>query len=210
MTAIAGRRVAIVGAGVLGLAAGRVLARRGIAVDLYERWPDVAGMASAFDLGNGVWLDRYYHHLFQSDREMISLHEELVPGDLEWHRSSVGMYADGRIWPFVTPLDLLRYGPLALPDRMRLGVATLALTRRSDWQRMDDISALDWLQRACGERAVAKVWRPLLLGKFGDLKLTARFVVFSCEGPAQMRSGIIIHKNLCSGRQFVLFKKDTQ
>jgi len=37
------RRAAIVGAGVTGLVAGRELARRGFAVTLYERWPDVGG-----------------------------------------------------------------------------------------------------------------------------------------------------------------------
>src|SRR5439155_1134486 len=64
------RRVAIVGAGVTGLVAGRELARRGFSVELYERWPDVAGQASAFEVAPGVWLERYYHHLFPSDREM--------------------------------------------------------------------------------------------------------------------------------------------
>ncbi|HEX4743473.1 MAG TPA: FAD-dependent oxidoreductase [Candidatus Limnocylindria bacterium] len=161
-------RVAIVGAGVTGLVAARALLARGHAVDLYERWPDVAGQASAFDLGNGVYLDRYYHHLFESDRYMIELHEELLPGQLEWHRSTVGMYARGRIWPFTTPRDLLSYGPLPLADRVRLGLAVVRLTRRDDWERMDDISAAEWLRQACGERAYRGVWLPLLLGKFGD------------------------------------------
>ena len=161
------RRVAIVGAGVTGLVAGRELLRRGFAVSLYERWPDVAGQASAFDLGNGVWIDRYYHHLFQSDRDMIALHDELLPGQLEWHRSSVSIWARGRTWPFVSPLDLLRYGPLPVVDRLRLGSAVLRLTARVDWEAMDDIAALDWLREACGERAVESVWTPLMLGKFG-------------------------------------------
>jgi len=161
------RRVAIVGAGVAGLAAGRELARRGHHVTLYERWPDVSGQASAFDLGNGVWIDRYYHHLFQSDSEMIALHDELLPGELEWHTSSVGIWARGRVWPFVSPLDLLRYRPLPLVDRMRLGYSVLRLTARTDWERMDDIGALDWLRNASGERALASVWTPLMLGKFG-------------------------------------------
>ncbi|HEV8229719.1 MAG TPA: FAD-dependent oxidoreductase, partial [Candidatus Limnocylindria bacterium] len=161
------KRVAIVGAGVTGLVAGRELARRGIPVTLVERWPDVAGQASAFDVGGGVWLDRYYHHLFQSDREMIALHDELLPGELEWHTSSVGIWARGRVWPFVSPLDLLRYQPLPFIDRLRLGRAVLRLTARTDWERMDDIAALDWLREACGERAVTSVWTPLLLGKFG-------------------------------------------
>src|SRR2546428_6783025 len=127
-------RVAIVGAGVTGLVAGRELARRGHSIDLYERWPDVGGQASAFDLGNGVWIDRYYHHLFESDEEMTRLHEELLPGRLEWHISTMGIFARRRIWPFVTPLDLLRYRPIPMLERLRLGLATLALQRRSDWE----------------------------------------------------------------------------
>ena len=161
------RRVAIVGAGVAGLVAGRELLRAGFAVTLFDRWPDVGGQASAFDLGNGVWIDRYYHHLFQSDSDMIALHDELLPGDLEWHRSSVSIWARGRTWPFVSPTDLLRYGPLPLIDRLRLGTAVLRLSARTDWEAMDDVSALEWLRGACGERAVDSVWTPLMLGKFG-------------------------------------------
>jgi len=165
--AVVPRKVAIIGAGVTGLVAGRELARRGHTVAIYERWPDVAGQASALDLGNGVWLERYYHHLFRSDREMSALHDELLPGALEWHRSTVGIWAKGRVWPFLGPLDLLRYGPLPPTDRVRLGLAILRLTGRIDWERMDDIPLLDWLRRECGERAVGSVWTPLLLGKFG-------------------------------------------
>ncbi len=33
---------------------------------------------------------------------------------------------------------------------------------------MDDIGALEWLRRTCGERALRSVWLPLMLGKFGD------------------------------------------
>ena len=152
------RRVAIVGAGVTGLVAGRELARRGFAVTLVERWPDVAGQASAFEVAPDVWLERYYHHLFPSDREMIELHEELLPGELEWYPSSVGIFTRGRVYPFVTPKDLLTYAPLPLADRVRLGFVVLRLVGRTDWERMDDI----------GERAVRSVWLPLMLGKFGD------------------------------------------
>ena len=160
--------MAIIGGGVTGLVAARELARSGWSVAIYERWPEVSGQASAFDVGGGVWLDRYYHHLFQSDRDMIALHEELLPGELEWHRSTVGMFADDRFHPFVGPLDLLRYAPLGYADRVRLGLTTLRLMKRTDWERMDDEPVLEWLRAACGERALEKVWRPLLLGKFGD------------------------------------------
>ena len=135
---------------------------------LVERWPDVAGQASAFEVAPDVWLERYYHHLFPSDREMIELHEELLPGELEWYPSSVGIFTRGRVYPFVTPKDLLTYAPLPLADRVRLGFVVLRLVGRTDWERMDDIGALEWLRRTCGERAVRSVWLPLMLGKFGD------------------------------------------
>ena len=162
-----GRRVAVIGAGVTGLVAARELARAGWSVEVFERWPDVGGQASAFDVGSGVLVERYYHHWFRSDLEMVALHDELLPGELEWHRSSVGMFARGRIWPFLTPRDLLGYSPVPAVDRVRLGLAMLSLARRRDWERMDDIGALDWLRRATGPRALDAVWTPLLLGKFG-------------------------------------------
>lgn len=157
----------MIGAGITGLVAARELARAGWSVEMFERWPDVGGQASAFDVGSGVLVERYYHHWFRSDLEMVALHEELLPGELEWHRSSVGMFARGRIWPFLTPRDLLSYSPVPVVDRIRLGFATLSLARRRDWERMDDIGALDWLRRATGPRALDAVWTPLLLGKFG-------------------------------------------
>src|SRR5437899_2742799 len=148
--AVGPRRIAIVGAGVTGLVAGRELARRGFAVTLVDRWPDVAGQASAFEVAPGVWLERYYHHLFPSDCAMIELHEELLPGELEWHPSTVGIFTGGRAYPFVTPRDLLTYAPLPLADRVPLGFVVLRLVGRTDWERMDDIGALEWLRRTCG------------------------------------------------------------
>lgn len=160
-------QIAIVGAGITGLVAARELLREGFSVALYERWPDVGGQASAFDLGNGVWIDRYYHHLFESDVHMSALHEELLPGQLEWHRSSVGMLAGGRIWPFTGPLDLLRYAPLGPLDRVRFGLSVLRLQRCTDWDWLDDTPAVEWLRGACGDAALDAVWGPLLLRKFG-------------------------------------------
>ena len=160
-------RIAVIGAGITGLVAARDLARRGFAVTVYERWPDVGGQASAMEVASGVLVERYYHHLFQSDAEMIALHDELAPGVLEWHESTVANWVAGKWWPFVTPFDLLRYGPLPLVDRVRLGLATVRLTRRTDWEAMDDIRALDWLRAASGDRAIEAIWGPMLLAKFG-------------------------------------------
>ncbi len=40
---------------------------------------------------------------------------------LAWVPTKVGFFAQGRIWNFGTPMDLLRFGPISLIERVRLG-----------------------------------------------------------------------------------------
>ena len=89
-------RVAVLGAGVAGLTAAHRLARAGHAVDVYERWPGLGGQAATLDVGDGVRLERYYHHLFTSDRHIQALYAELgLPDAIEWRPSSVAYFARG-------------------------------------------------------------------------------------------------------------------
>jgi protoporphyrinogen oxidase len=163
-------RVAVIGAGVAGLVAAHRLGERGHACDVYERWPGLGGQAATLDVGQGHLLERYYHHLFTSDRHIADLYTELGMGDeLEWRPSSVAFFADGRQWPFVTPQDLLRFKPLPPLARVRMGAAVVALQRfgrdRAPYER---ITAREWIVRRMGRPAWEKVWGPLLRGKFGE------------------------------------------
>ena len=163
-------RIAVVGAGVCGLTAAHRLARAGHRVDVYERWPGLGGQAATFDLGDGHRLERYYHHLFTSDRHIAALFDELgMPDAIEWRPSSVAFFARGRLHPFVTPRDLLRFSPLSPPARVRMGAAVLALQRfASDPAPYERITARAWIERRMGRQAWEEVWGPLLRGKFGE------------------------------------------
>jgi protoporphyrinogen oxidase len=162
-------RIAVLGAGVCGLVAARRLATCGHTVDVYERWPGLGGQAATLDVGDGHRIERYYHHLFTSDRHIAKLYDELgMPDELEWRPSSVAFFADGRQWPFVTPRDLLRFGPLPPLDRVRMGVAVLALQRLGRRpEPFEQVTAREWITRYMGRRAWDTVWGPLLRGKFG-------------------------------------------
>ena len=163
-------RVAVLGAGIAGLVAAHRLAEAGHICDVYERWPGLGGQAATLDIGGGHRLERYYHHLFTSDRHIAALYDELGLGDeLEWRPSSVGFFVDGRTWPFTTPVDLLRFAPLSPAARVRMGLAVIVLQRRHrNVARFEGETARDWVVRAMGPQAWAKVWGPLLHGKFGD------------------------------------------
>jgi len=161
-------RVAVIGAGVAGLTAGYDLARAGWEVDVLERWPGLGGQAATLDVGDGLLLERYYHHLFTSDRDMAALCSELGV-EIGWHPSSVAFFADGASHPFTTPLDLLRFRPLSLRSRMRMGLAVVNLQRRHRAVGpFEDRTAHDWILSAMGAEAWERVWGPLLRGKFGD------------------------------------------
>jgi protoporphyrinogen oxidase len=162
--------VAVVGAGVAGLVCAHRLGGRGHACDVYERWPGLGGQAATLDVGGGHLLERYYHHLSTSDVHITRLYEELgMPDELEWRESSVAFFLEGRSWPFVSPLDLLRFRPLPLTSRLRMGLSVLALQRgRQDVTPFEQLTAHDWIRRRMGEPAWEKVWGPLLRGKFGS------------------------------------------
>ena len=163
-------RIAVIGAGVAGLTAAHRLTAAGHACDVYERWPGLGGQAATLDVGDGMRLERYYHHLFTSDRHIAALYDELGLGDeLEWHDSSVAFFARGRQWPFVTPADLLRFGPLPRASRIRMGLAVLALQRLAgDRTPFERVTARQWIERRMGRAAWDAVWGPLLRGKFGE------------------------------------------
>ena len=78
-------RTAVLGAGALGLTVALRLAQRGDAVTVIEREPLPGGLAAGFEIEPGMWLEKFYHHLFRSDRRAIAMIEELGLGDrLEW------------------------------------------------------------------------------------------------------------------------------
>jgi protoporphyrinogen oxidase len=161
-------RVAVVGGGVAGLAAAYRLLGKGHQVSLFEAGPALGGLVRTFDVGGGR-LESFYHHLFRSDTTMVRLIDDLGMSDrLTWRDSKVGFFQGGRIYDFVTPLDLLRFRPLPPLDRVRLGLMAVRLRRQERWDQFETVTAHDWIVRNVSPRVFDVVWGPLLRGKFGE------------------------------------------
>jgi protoporphyrinogen oxidase len=162
-------RIGIIGGGYAGLTAAYELQKQGHDVTVLEKYGQWGGQAATLPL-MGTRIEYFYHHLFGSDTHILGLMDELGIGDqLRWIESKVGFYYDGQIYDFVTPFDLLRFRPLNLFNRVKLGMMYLYLQQVDDWQRLEQISARDWILRYMGRQIYEKVWGPLLRGKFGDL-----------------------------------------
>ncbi|MEU6347391.1 NAD(P)/FAD-dependent oxidoreductase [Streptomyces sp. NPDC046977] len=158
----------IIGAGATGLTAAYDAVKAGHQVTVLEAADELGGLAASIAVG-GTPLERYYHHIFRSDREMIALIEELgLGGDLRFHKPTTGVLRDGRLHPFSTPLEMLRFPAFSLLDGVRFGASSAALKLVRDGERFNDRTALSWLRRWAGRGATEAVWEPLLRGKFGD------------------------------------------
>jgi protoporphyrinogen oxidase len=162
-------RIGIIGGGYAGLTAAYDLQKQGYDVTILEKYGTWGGQAATLPLFD-TRIEYFYHHLFGSDTHILGLMDELGIGDrLRWIESKVGFYYGGQIYDFVTPFDLLRFRPLNLFNRVKLGLMYLYLQRVDDWQRLEQITAREWILRYMGQEIYDKVWGPLLRGKFGEM-----------------------------------------
>ncbi|NLW94157.1 MAG: NAD(P)/FAD-dependent oxidoreductase [Chlamydiae bacterium] len=161
-------KAVVIGGGITGLSAAYALAKRGDEVTLLEREGRAGGLAGSFRVG-GVWLERFYHHIFKTDTAILGLIDELgLSKRLLWRPSSIGFFHRGAVHPFTTPWDLLRFSPLRFADRVWLGLAVRRFQRMEEWEELDGVTCADWFSAQVSPAAYRTVWEPLLRLKFGD------------------------------------------
>ncbi|HET7472430.1 MAG TPA: FAD-dependent oxidoreductase, partial [Candidatus Limnocylindrales bacterium] len=101
-------RYGVIGAGVLGMTAALRLLERGHEVTILEAGDGVGGLAGSFEVAPGIWLEKFYHHIFRSDRHITALIHEVGLGDaLRWHEPETAMQSGGKVEPFDTPAAVL-------------------------------------------------------------------------------------------------------
>ena len=168
--------IAIIGAGAAGLAAAYDLTRAGHAVTIYEAAAEVGGLAAGFKAPHWDWtLEKFYHHWFASDHSILGLIQELGWSDqVLFPRPVTVIYYDGRFYPFDSmftnmPWFLLTHFPPW--DVVRFGISGLYLRLTSRWQPLEKVTADAWTRRWFGSRIYDSIWRPMLVGKFGEENL---------------------------------------
>jgi protoporphyrinogen oxidase len=159
------KHVIVIGGGPAGLRAAYDLAGVGVDVTVLEASEVPGGLASSFDL-SGVRIERYYHFICRGDDDLVETVGLLgLESHLNWRRSRMAYFVDGRLYPFLTPLDLLRFRPLTLGGRVRAGWA-LQRARRMREEDLAPRRAIEWLRETFGEAAYRVIWDPLMRFKF--------------------------------------------
>jgi protoporphyrinogen oxidase len=165
------KQVAIIGAGIGGMSAAYDLARAGHAVTIYESSSTVGGLAGGFKEPHWEWsAEQYYHHWFASDRHMLGLIDELGWRDqVLFPRPYTVMYYQGKFYPFDAIPQMALFPGLGWGiNKARFGLVGLYLKLTNNWQALEQVTVDAWMRKWAGEKVYRLMWKPLLIGKFGE------------------------------------------
>lgn len=162
------QRIAVLGAGPMGLAVAYQLARDGHIPVIYEADDRVGGMAAAFDF-SGLSIERYYHFHAISDHAFLTVLDELNLADrMHWVATKMGYWYKNRLQEWGNPIALLKFQGLSFTAKFRYGLHAFLSTKRNDWKPLDHVDAIGWIKNAVGAEAYEVLWRRLFDYKFYD------------------------------------------
>lgn len=160
-------KIAIIGAGFTGLAAGYKLLKLGHEVAIFERDASPGGLAIGYKEKEWDWsLEQHYHHWFTSDRYIIKLAKE-VNFSVFIRRPKTSVYIDSKIFQLDSPQHVLKFPGLSLLEKLRMGTVLAFLRYNPFWQPLEKVGMTKILPLAIGKNAYRKLWEPQIINKFG-------------------------------------------
>ncbi len=172
-------RVAVVGGGLAGLAAGTALAESGFHVTLFERRPYLGGRASSYQHpGTGEVVDNCQHVLLGCCTNLIEFYQRIgVQDKIRWYERMTFLEPGGRASvieptaavpaPLHTAPAFLRAACLSLPDKLSIAAGLAALTPITPHDTGE--SFLQWLRRhGQTERAIDRFWKTVLVSALNE------------------------------------------
>lgn len=162
------QRIAVLGAGPMGLAVAYQLAKDGHEPVVFEADDRVGGMTATFDF-NGLEIERYYHFHCISDHAFLTLLGELrIQDKMHWVETKMGYWYQNKLQAWGNPLALLTFKGLGFVAKFRYGLHAFLSTKRDNWKPLDHVEASDWIRRWVGAEAYEVLWRRLFDYKFYD------------------------------------------
>lgn len=162
------KKVAVLGAGPMGLAVAYQLARDGHHPVVFEADDRVGGMTASFDF-SGLQIERYYHFHCISDHAFLKVLEELgLLSQMNWVPTKMGYWYLNQLQAWGNPLALLRFRGLSFIAKLRYGLHAFLATKRDDWRPLDKVDAVTWIKSSVGVEAYEILWRRLFDYKFYD------------------------------------------
>jgi protoporphyrinogen oxidase len=161
-------KIAVVGAGPMGLSVALQLLKNGHDVTVFEADDRVGGMTASFDF-RGLSIERYYHFICANDQPHFDMIKEMgIENKLKWTETKMGYFYNGNLFDWGNPIALLKFPELGLISKFRYGLHAFISTKRTDWSKLDKVEASAWIRRWVGDKAYNVLWKSLFDLKFYD------------------------------------------
>lgn len=186
------KKVAVIGAGPMGLMAGYEMLKKGYDVTIFERDDRIGGMSASFDL-DGAKIERYYHFICATDYTLFDLLKELnIQDRLVWRDTRMGFYFEGKLYPWGDPISLLRFPKLSFMEKLRYGFHVLYSKKIKNWHGLDKKNAVHWLKKWLGKKTYQVLWHKLFELKFFEFQneLSAAWIASRIQRVAKSRKSI--------------------
>ncbi len=164
------KKIAIIGAGFTGLSAGFKLLGQDVTIFEKDQFP--GGLAVGFKEKGWSWgLEKHYHHIFTSDKAIQKLARK-VGVKIIFKKPKTSLFIQNKIYQLDSPLSLLKFPLLPLPDRIRTGIVLSYLKLSPFWKSLEGTFSRDFLIKTMGRSSWNILWEPLFKGKFGKFANT--------------------------------------
>lgn len=160
-------KIAIIGAGFTGLAAGLKLTKLGHKVTIFEKNSLPGGLAIGFKNPKWQWtLEEHYHHCFANDNKILNLAKEINYPMLK-RQPNTSVYVNDKFYKLDSPIDVLKFPELSFFQRLRMGISIAILRYNPFWKSLEKYKVSTALPKLMGEKAYKLLWEPLIKKKFG-------------------------------------------
>jgi len=171
--------IGIIGGGMMGLATAYYLSKKGHQVTILEKEKEIGGLSRSTEIMPGLCWDRFYHVILTTDKELLEFIDEIgLSPHVHFRETKTGFYTDGKFYSMSNTMEFLKFKPLSLLDKLRLGVGIFYTSKINNWKHLEKIHVKTWLNRVFGSRNYEKIWDPLLRSKLGTAseKTSASFM----------------------------------
>jgi protoporphyrinogen oxidase len=117
----------------------------------------------------GLRWDRFYHVILSTDEKLLDFISHIgLSLDVQFRETKTGFYTNGQLYSMSSTMEFLRFKPLSLWNKFRLGVGIIYASKINDSSRLEKMYAKTWLIRVFGRRIYEELWEPLLRSKLGS------------------------------------------
>ena len=164
-------RIGIIGGGMMGLATAFYLCQKGLDVTVLEKEDEIGGLSRSQAILPDLRWDRFYHVILTADSELLKFLDDIgLKADIRFRETFTGFYAGGELHSMSSTWEFIKFKPLSMSDKLRLGLGIIYTSKLNDWRRLEKLYVKTWLLKVFGRRNYEKMWEPLLRSKLGGAR----------------------------------------